>query len=99
MKVRFFCNTGFANGTHEEILDTVEDLGMYSGEMPTEQDVMDWVQNRGVEWGCEPLDEDPTPTPPPGVVSKQEILDCTPNGAHGMNVVDYLRSRGITITD
>lgn len=31
------------------------------------------------------------------VVSMQAILDCTPNGAHGMAVVDYLRSAGVRL--
>lgn len=33
------------------------------------------------------------------LVSKQKILDCTPNGAHGMDVVDYLRSLGVRVED
>ena len=58
MIVRFWCETGFANGTHEEIFDTVADLGLGEGEEPTEQDVWDWVMNQGVEYGWSHVDED-----------------------------------------
>lgn len=57
MKVRFYCNTGFANGTHEEVLDTVEDLGLEPDEEPTDDDVWDWVCNLGIEWGWEKVQE------------------------------------------